>query len=184
MHDVALGVEWLHKRDIVHRDLKASNVLVRDHGSDYNPRWECLVADYECSIGVVGTNFYRAPEILQACKERKVNDRPEVFSKAVDVYAYGMLCYEILTGKLPFQDHPLSDNPSLLMDLVINGHLRPVVPEYVEEWHGELLRECWQFDPMTRPTIGEILRVLSTNSSIIRFTEKKLKEEYGEDYSW
>ncbi|KAG0588652.1 hypothetical protein KC19_2G259700 [Ceratodon purpureus] len=52
MFDVALGMSWLHSRDIVHRDLKASNVLVKVH---VDGQFQCFVADYECSIGVVGT---------------------------------------------------------------------------------------------------------------------------------
>ncbi|KAG0562278.1 hypothetical protein KC19_9G133100 [Ceratodon purpureus] len=77
MFDVALGMSWLHSRDIVHRDLKASNVLVQVHDNGY---FQCFVADYECSIGVVGTRLFRAPEILEACREKSVSKRPEVFT--------------------------------------------------------------------------------------------------------
>ncbi|KAG0614477.1 hypothetical protein M758_6G180100 [Ceratodon purpureus] len=121
MFDVALGVNWLHSHGIVHRDLKASNVLVREFKSEL-PKFYCFVADFECSIGVTGTGFFRAPEILQACKDRKLSERPEVFSKAVDVYGFGMVCYEVLKGKLPFEGHPLND-----YDLVLNGR-RPTLP--------------------------------------------------------
>ena len=34
-----------------------------------------------------------------------VGERPEVFSRVVDIYSYGMICYEILTRKLPFEGH-------------------------------------------------------------------------------
>ena len=102
MYKVAKGMDSLHKRDIIHRDLKASNVLVT---MDLN----YIVADFESSIGVVGMGFFRAPEILQACKEGNVNQRPVLLTKEVDIYGYGMTCYEILTGKLPFEDHSSID---------------------------------------------------------------------------
>ena len=181
MYNVALGVDWLHGHDIVHRDLKASNVLVQESENGW-PRWFCFVADYECSVGVVGTGFFRAPEILQACKERKINQRPEVFSTSADIYSYGMICYEILTGKLPFEDHPLANECALLTDLVINQNLRPEVPEYVEDWAHELLDRCWQSNPATRPTIGEILNLLLTNSIAVKRLENYLKDRYGDNH--
>ena len=81
----------------------------------------------------------------------------------MDVYSYGMTCYEVLIGKLPFQDHPLIDNKALLIDLVISG-LCPTVPRFVEEWTVDLLRRCWEHSPMARPTIGEIMSILEANS--------------------
>jgi len=54
-------MDQLHNHSIVHRDIKASNVLVRGH-------LVCFIADFECSLGVVGTGFWRAPKILEACK--------------------------------------------------------------------------------------------------------------------
>ncbi|KAG0588704.1 hypothetical protein KC19_2G263000 [Ceratodon purpureus] len=160
MFDVALGMSWLHSRGIVHRDLKASNVLVKLHG---NGSFQCFVADYECSIGVVGTGPFRAPEILEACREKSVSKRPELFTMASDAYSYGMTCYEILTGKLPFDGHLGKD----LMDAVIGGK-RPEVPEYVEEWKHRLLSDCWEQDPVNRPSFGEIVNLICSNSLWIR----------------
>ncbi|KAG0627604.1 hypothetical protein M758_2G214400 [Ceratodon purpureus] len=159
MFDVALGMSWLHNRDIVHRDLKASNVLVEVQKGNYS----CLVADYECSIGVVGTGPFRAPEILEACREKSVSKRPDLFTMASDVYSYGMTCYEILTGKLPFDDYLRND----YMDAVIGGK-RPKVPEYVEEWVRKLLSDCWEHDPTKRPSFGEIVNLIYSNSLRIR----------------
>ena len=72
MYHVVLGVDWLHRHDIVHRDLKASNVLVKEFKNSWL-KWMCYVVDYECSVGVVRTGFFRALEILLACKERNVS---------------------------------------------------------------------------------------------------------------
>jgi serine/threonine protein kinase len=71
MYCIALVMDWLHSHDIIHRDLKASNVLMKRDGN-----WISCVADFECLVGVVGTGFWRAPEILQACKDKNVSERP------------------------------------------------------------------------------------------------------------
>jgi serine/threonine protein kinase len=175
MYEVALGMDWLHSHNIVHRDLKASNVLVKVLKGEF-PKYECYVADYECSVGVIGTGFFRAPEILQACKDCKLRKRSKVFSKAVDVYAYGMVYYEVLTGKLPFEGHRGSD-----YDLVLNG-ARPMVPEYVEGWIRELLNECWQSNPKDRPSFRDILDLLLANSNVLRKEDEYLKSRWGENY--
>jgi hypothetical protein len=163
MYRIALGMDWLHSHGIIHRDLKASNVLMRKRGS-----WISLVADFECSVGVVGTGFWRAPEILQACKEKNVSKKPEIFTKQADVYSYGMTCYEILTGKLPFEGHSPRD-----YDLVLNGG-RPEVPEYVDDWIHKLLNRCWHPNAVDRPSFGDILNLLLLNSPNV----KRLQEEW------
>ncbi|KAG0554773.1 hypothetical protein KC19_12G117600 [Ceratodon purpureus] len=164
MYRVALGMDQLHILDIVHRDLKASNVLV-DPSPD-GAYLYCFVADFESSVGVVGSGFWRAPEILQACRDKNVSKRPELFSKSADAYSYGMTYYEVLTGRVPFQDHPLSDQRSLLTDLVINHDLRPEVPEHVDDWACELLQWCWKSDPNARPSFEDILSFIEANSEL------------------
>lgn len=171
MYRVACGMDWLCKYDIVHRDLKASNILVTKlaYGSH-----ACFVADYECSVGVVGTGLWRAPEILQACKERNVSQRPELFTAAADAYGYGMVCYEILTGKLPFEGHVGNG-----YDLVLSGQ-RPELPQYVDENARELLCWCWQNDPAARPSSAEIITFLEANfnSPYIRWAAFARKHEW------
>ena len=183
MYRIALGVEWLHNRDIIHRDLKASNVLVTESKSGW-VKWECFVADYECSNAVVGTGFFRAPKILQALKEGMISQKPEVFSRAADIYAYGMICYEVLTGKLPFEDHPLHHKSSLLIDQIINHDLWLEIPEYIEGWAQNLLNRCWQRDPKARHSLGEILDFLSINSASVRRFEENMKEDLGEYFRY
>ncbi|KAG0588629.1 hypothetical protein KC19_2G257400 [Ceratodon purpureus] len=171
MFEVALGMSWLHSRGIVHRDFKASNVLVEVH---VNGHFQCFVADYECSIGVVGTGLFRAPEILEACKERSVGKRPELFTMASDAYSYGMTCYEIMTGKLPFDGQSRID----IMDVATGGK-RPEVPEYVDEWVHKLLCDCWEHDPAKRPSFGEIVNLIYSNSSRIRRSVKNRTYDFG-----
>lgn len=67
-------------------------------------------------MNFVGTRFCRAPEILRALKDihnnpdlfckRALKDiyNPDLFSERADVYSYAMTCYEVLTGRIPFED--------------------------------------------------------------------------------
>ncbi|CAK9234332.1 unnamed protein product [Sphagnum troendelagicum] len=110
---------------------------------------DAKIGDYESSDVVLGTGFFRAPEVLRALR-----DGTEVeYSAAVDVYGFGMVCYELLTGKLPFHGHPLSD-----YDLVLSGE-RPDVSNEVP-WMRKLLHRCWHEDPHQRPGWDEILKIL------------------------
>jgi serine/threonine protein kinase len=77
MFKIAKGMDWLHSHNVVHRDLKASNVLTYKHS--ITTLTSCYVADYECSVGVVGIGFFRAPEILQVVQNMVVSKRLEVF---------------------------------------------------------------------------------------------------------
>ncbi len=107
------------------------------------------IGDYESSDVVMGTGFFRAPEVLRALRDgTKVE-----YSAAVDVYGFGMVCYELLTGKLPFHGHPLSD-----YDLVLSGE-RPDVSNELP-WMRKFLQRCWHEDPHQRPGWDEILQIL------------------------
>lgn len=81
--------------------------------------------DYECSTGVVGTGFWRAPEILQQLKDG-VPKSKIVFTKKSDVYSYGMTCFETVTGCIPFENY-IRVRFTEGCDLVLNGE-RPKLP--------------------------------------------------------
>ena len=156
MYRVVEGMDELHKYDIIHRDLKASNVLVK---TDPMGKWHwCIVADFESSIGVVGTGFWRAPEILRALREKNVGKRPELFSREADSYSYGMTCYEVLTGLKPFEEVQ-NCNVKAFVDEVLQGR-RPTLPRDLQPWMVDLMNKCWHMDPLERPTIDKIFEIL------------------------
>ncbi len=185
MKAIASGIKELHGCGFIHKDLKASNILLSHVTDDVpipeyplTPRhflrdtpnyrhlraiinsdsrtiqvnsWvvDVKVGDYESSDGVGGTGFFRSPEVFRALR-----DETEVeYSAAVDVYGFGMVCYELLTGKYPFQGHPLSD-----YYLVPSGKRPDVSDEPL--WMRELLHRCWDEDPHQRPGWDEILQIL------------------------
>src|SRR5688572_24327834 len=94
--DLLRALAYIHRRGIVHRDLKPANVLVDDeqvYVLDFGLAMEGIsVRDEEGTSGIAGTIAYMAPELLLE----------EPATPASDLYAVGLMAYEILTGRYPF----------------------------------------------------------------------------------
>lgn len=99
--------------------------------------FSCVVGDFECNLGTVGTGFWRAPEILLAVKKRQFYHRPEIFTQNIDIYSYSMTCFEILTGRIPF-----AELPSMKYDTVVTDGLRPELPAAIDPAVRTLLSRC------------------------------------------
>jgi serine/threonine protein kinase/Tfp pilus assembly protein PilF len=104
---VLSALDHAHQQGIVHGDLKPSNILLTPAGRalliDFN-----LAAEAQADEGLVGgTLFYMAPERLaqlrQADNEAKAGGRPPLSPRA-DLYSLGVVLYQLLTGRLPFDD--------------------------------------------------------------------------------
>ena len=94
LHGIAKGLAYLHDRGIVHRDLKPANIFFDDGFvkiGDYGLSKHMSVSRHSAQTMSVGTVHYMAPEIGSGH-----------YTKAIDVYALGVILYEMLTGRLPF----------------------------------------------------------------------------------
>jgi serine/threonine-protein kinase len=102
MRQVCLTVEYAHSRGVVHRDLKPDNVIVGSYGEVYVLDWgiahllegASVVRDRDVSLTVAGTPGYMAPE--QAIGGH--------IDARTDVFALGVMLYEIVAGGRPFED--------------------------------------------------------------------------------
>jgi eukaryotic-like serine/threonine-protein kinase len=93
---VAAGLAAAHAAGVVHRDVKPANLLVRSDGTvkmtDFGIAWSAANATVTRTGHVVGTAQYLAPELVQGQKA----------TPAADVYSWGTVAYECLTGRRPF----------------------------------------------------------------------------------
>eukprot|EP00005_Dracoamoeba_jomungandri_P008127 CAMPEP_0174272386 /NCGR_PEP_ID=MMETSP0439-20130205/51061_1 /TAXON_ID=0 /ORGANISM="Stereomyxa ramosa, Strain Chinc5" /LENGTH=250 /DNA_ID=CAMNT_0015362911 /DNA_START=1 /DNA_END=753 /DNA_ORIENTATION=+ len=141
---ITLGMGYLHSSNppIVHRDLKPANILLLE---DFTPK----VCDFgisqfvvsektRSSLTTVGSPPWVPPEVI----------RGESFGPAVDIYAFGMIMWEILTRTRPYQT---MYNHEVLFEYVLSGG-RPEIPNWCPYTYAQLMRQCWEEDPQRRPS--------------------------------
>jgi len=151
-HDVALGLGAAHRRGIVHRDVKPQNVLVGRDGSikltDFGIAsvYKDINAERLTTTGMtLGTVQYYAPEQAQG----------EIVSPAADVYALGIVMYEMLTGRPPFDgDTPVAVAMQHIQDIPTPpSYLNPNIPPALEE----IIMRCLEKEPERRFRDGSTL---------------------------
>lgn len=154
---IAHGMMILHDRHIIHGNLKQESILL---DKSYNP----IITN----IGF--SNFYNTKnlinKLLSNCSICSYV-APEFISNAVlttksDVYAFGILMYEIITGKRAYCQLIAKKKitPSSLIGKVQKG-LRPTFDQPIKEGLKELIEKCWSQKVEDRPTFSEIFSILS-----------------------
>ncbi|CDY70078.1 BnaAnng32540D, partial [Brassica napus] len=142
--DICKGMNYLHQNNIIHRDLKAANLLMDENEvvkvADFG------VARVKAQTGVMtaetGTYRWMAPEVI----EHKPYDHK------ADVFSYGIVLWELLTGKLPYEYM----TPLQAAVGVVQKGLRPKIPKKTHPKMRELMERLWEKDPSLRPDFAEI----------------------------
>ncbi|XP_040250735.1 uncharacterized protein [Aegilops tauschii subsp. strangulata] len=152
--DVAFGMEYLHGKNIVHFDLKSDNLLVnlRDPQRPICKVGDLGLSKVKCqtliSGGVRGTLPWMAPELL--------NGSSNLVSEKVDVFSFGIVMWELLTGEEPYADL----HYGAIIGGIVNNTLRPLVPESCDPQWRSLMEQCWSAEPMERPSFTEVVKRL------------------------
>lgn len=129
-------------------DLKSHNLLVDNE-------FQLKVCDFgiskilehdETTNTKLGTLSWMAPEALLDSK----------YTKESDVYSYGMVLWEIVSGQQPFQE---LQAPIKIMGRIIEGD-RPAMPPHTDPGYAAIVRRCWDWQPHARPSFDFVVREL------------------------
>jgi serine/threonine protein kinase len=162
--EIAKGLAYLHDRGIVHRDLKPGNIFYDDGYvkiGDYGLSKFISVSRHSAQTASVGTVHYMAPEIGSGN-----------YSRGVDIYALGVILYEMLLGKVPFEGSSMGE--------VLMKHLtsQPEV-DHLPEPFAKVIRKALEKEPKDRyQTVDEmvenLLQVETVRQSLAGFSPQSL----------
>nr|XP_038967650.1 MAP/microtubule affinity-regulating kinase 3 isoform X16 [Rattus norvegicus] len=142
---IVSAVQYCHQKRIVHRDLKAENLLL---DADMNIKIADFGFSNEFTVGskldtFCGSPPYAAPELFQG----KKYDGPEV-----DVWSLGVILYTLVSGSLPFDGQNLKE----LRERVLRGKYR--IPFYMSTDCENLLKRFLVLNPVKRGTLEQIMK--------------------------
>ncbi|KAM9645254.1 MAP/microtubule affinity-regulating kinase 3 isoform 10-T10 [Trichechus inunguis] len=142
---IVSAVQYCHQKHIVHRDLKAENLLL---DADMNIKIADFGFSNEFTVGskldtFCGSPPYAAPELFQG----KKYDGPEV-----DVWSLGVILYTLVSGSLPFDGQNLKE----LRERVLRGKYR--IPFYMSTDCENLLKRFLVLNPIKRGTLEQIMK--------------------------
>jgi serine/threonine protein kinase/TolB-like protein len=169
IRQMADGLAAAHRAGVIHRDFKSANVMLTDDGRNGQPP-RAVITDFGLARpaleqeamttvstgGPVGTPAYMAPEQLE---NREV-------TSAADIYAFGIVLYEMLTGTLPF----VGGSSFAVALKRLQGpppSLRIHVPELEEIWEAAILR-CLEIHPAARfNTVDDVVEALAGETAVV-----------------
>ncbi|XP_020857643.1 serine/threonine-protein kinase 33 isoform X1 [Phascolarctos cinereus] len=156
--DLGSAIAYLHKKDIVHRDLKLENILVKSRYTNEKneTNFNIKVTDFGLAVQkeggceamfqtTCGTPIYMAPEVINA----------HDYSQQCDIWSIGVIMFMLLCGQPPF----LASSEDKLFELIRKGHLRfgNSIWETVSDSAKSALQQLLKVDPAHRITAKELL---------------------------
>ncbi|KAF9329411.1 hypothetical protein BG006_007497 [Podila minutissima] len=148
---ILLGLEYIHSKKIVHRDIKAANVLVDEQGickiSDFGISKKNAQSQggYDENVGSLqGSIFWMAPEMVTS----------KAYGAKVDIWSFGCLVLEMFTGQQPWKGYA----PHQALFTIGSNNAHPPIPDTISEEGQRFLDRCFISDANQRPTASELLQ--------------------------
>jgi len=163
--EIARGLQYLHARDILHRDLKSANVLVN--------------ADNHAKLSDFGLSKTRATSVKTTQRKSEAVQwlAPECFTRGgvytaqSDIYSYGVILWELMSGKRPYAGISETEVPK--HTLQGNRDTLAGIPESC----ATLIKQCWSIEPAQRPNLSHIIETLEKYTIVL---EPAAEEHYNQ----
>ncbi|KAI8930123.1 kinase-like domain-containing protein, partial [Entophlyctis helioformis] len=146
---VLCGLEYLHERAIIHRDIKGGNILIDEDGwtkiSDFGISKKnkySMAYRYNSRMSIQGSIYWMAPEVIKA----------KGYSAKVDVWSLGCVVLEMFTGS-----HPWRQLDEIQTMWRLGREDKPPLPSFLSPEATDFLAKCFTIDPEVRPTASQLL---------------------------
>uniref|UniRef100_A0A061RJH3 mitogen-activated protein kinase kinase kinase n=1 Tax=Tetraselmis sp. GSL018 TaxID=582737 RepID=A0A061RJH3_9CHLO len=148
---ILLGLDFLHKHQIMHRDIKGANILVDNSGvvklADFgaSKKIENLVTMDSGYKSIKGTPYWMAPEVIKATGH----------GRQADIWSVGCTVIEMATGKPPWSEFK---EPMSAMYQIASSKEPPPIPEHLSPEARDFLLLCFNRVPKERPNASRLLQ--------------------------
>ncbi|KAJ7500407.1 kinase-like domain-containing protein [Mycena galericulata] len=164
---LAIGLAYVHSRNVVHGDLKGSNVLISNKG-------DAVLTDFGLSrtlerhtgyttstYPAAGSLYWSSPELIRPWFQI---EETRVKTLASDVWAFACTVYELLTGTTPYAS--LLSQTVFRIAEAIDQHITPLTalparPGQIPDRILAILERCWAPQPAERPSMAEVVEMMS-----------------------
>lgn len=152
LKQICQGYDFIHKKGILHRDIKLDNIFIKNEGSacilkigdfGFSKIIGCDSIESFMTMSYLGTPYYTAPEIL----------RREPYDYKCDIFAIGITFFGILTGLFAFPEK----NPVSFNNLVKAGEIKFWNPIPLSEYTIDFIIKCLKYDPKERMTNEQMM---------------------------
>jgi serine/threonine protein kinase len=155
LDDIALGLQYLHSKSIVHGDLTGSNVLIYANGraclADFG--LSTIIVDFEgtsyLTNSIGGNVRWVAAELCEASEDGEVS-----LSTECDIYSFGSIILQILTCKVPY--YYVKSDRAVLGQVLKGKTPEPPKESRIASRHWSFIQRCW-LPRASRPSVGEIV---------------------------
>ena len=150
--EVVSAVAYIHSKNCMHLDLKCDNVLMDGGG---RPKLTDFGTSFEQRATMVAMTSASNLTLAWAAPERFDNDSSKL-TTACDVYSCGMVLFEMVTGRTPFDNL----GPHQVLKAVVVEKKQPQIEADVDAKCVELMKKCWAWDAKKRPSANELLGMM------------------------